>query len=254
MIKFFRKIRQKLLSENKFSQYLKYAIGEIALLVIGILIALSINNWNEKRKENQLWENYKDNLRVEIESNFSETIRLLDWHQQKHDYGELIVKTLAEDMIVGDQDTLFAAVELFGWLYSPPGYVQDVWGELYSTGNINLIKNDRLRSKLTVLYRKLNQYRINSEEMNSYILGYRRIVTRYVPATIRMDFVHYTDERIYRGGFKDYPDMEKLFSNLRKQEELQGYLADIMMTNTGLITTYLDQVLPLFEEILKELN
>src|SRR6056297_2485873 len=49
MIKFFRKIRQKMLSENKFSKYLIYAIGEIILVVIGILIALQINNWNENR-------------------------------------------------------------------------------------------------------------------------------------------------------------------------------------------------------------
>lgn len=50
MIKFFRRIRKQLLSENKFSKYLFYAIGEIVLVVIGILIALSINNWNEGRK------------------------------------------------------------------------------------------------------------------------------------------------------------------------------------------------------------
>lgn len=49
MIKFFRKIRQKLLSENNFNKYLVYAIGEIVLVVIGILIALQINNWNQKR-------------------------------------------------------------------------------------------------------------------------------------------------------------------------------------------------------------
>lgn len=59
MIKFFRRIRQNLLSENlpsgqagKFSKYMLYAIGEIVLVVIGILIALSINNWNEERKSN----------------------------------------------------------------------------------------------------------------------------------------------------------------------------------------------------------
>jgi hypothetical protein len=51
MIKFFRKIRQKLLSENKIGKYLTYAIGEIVLVVIGILIALQINNWNENRKQ-----------------------------------------------------------------------------------------------------------------------------------------------------------------------------------------------------------
>ena len=50
MIKFFRKIRQDLLSKGKTGKYLKYAIGEIILVVIGILIALQINNWNEDRK------------------------------------------------------------------------------------------------------------------------------------------------------------------------------------------------------------
>jgi len=51
MIKFFRKIRQRLLSQNKFSRYLLYAIGEIILVVIGILIALNVNNLNESRKK-----------------------------------------------------------------------------------------------------------------------------------------------------------------------------------------------------------
>jgi sensor domain CHASE-containing protein len=51
MIKFFRKIRQKMLTENKFSKYLLYAIGEIILVVIGILIAIQLNNLNENRKE-----------------------------------------------------------------------------------------------------------------------------------------------------------------------------------------------------------
>ncbi len=54
MIKFFRRIRQDLLSSNKTSQYFKYAIGEIVLVVIGILIALQINNWNEENKINKI--------------------------------------------------------------------------------------------------------------------------------------------------------------------------------------------------------
>ena len=53
MIKFFRHIRFKHMSQNQTSRYLKYAIGEIILVVIGILIALSINNWNEDRKARQ---------------------------------------------------------------------------------------------------------------------------------------------------------------------------------------------------------
>ena len=51
MINFFKKIRKKLLSKNKFSSYIIYAVGEIILVVVGILIALQINNWNENRKQ-----------------------------------------------------------------------------------------------------------------------------------------------------------------------------------------------------------
>ncbi|MBT8252612.1 MAG: hypothetical protein KJN68_01480, partial [Bacteroidia bacterium] len=71
MIKFFRKIRYRLMETGNTSKYLKYAIGEILLVVIGILIALQINNWNEsqkmERKEQilltQLKQEFEDNLR-----------------------------------------------------------------------------------------------------------------------------------------------------------------------------------------------
>ncbi len=66
MIKFFRKIRQQLLVQNKVSRYLLYALGEIVLVVLGILIALSINNWNEERK------------------NFSKGNKLFEQHQIEH--------------------------------------------------------------------------------------------------------------------------------------------------------------------------
>jgi hypothetical protein len=59
MIKFFRKIRNTMLNENKFSRYTFYALGEIILVVIGILIALQINNWNEQRIENNQLNYYR---------------------------------------------------------------------------------------------------------------------------------------------------------------------------------------------------
>ncbi|MGB5417519.1 DUF6090 family protein [Algibacter sp.] len=62
MIKFFRHIRQQLLSENKTGKYFKYAIGEIVLVVIGILIALQINNWNENRIKNKEVKTFLNNL------------------------------------------------------------------------------------------------------------------------------------------------------------------------------------------------
>ena len=81
MIKFFRKIRQKLLTENKFSKYLLYAIGEIVLVVIGILIALQINNWNEERKKLETENSLIKSLNQEFKNNLNNldsTISLID--------------------------------------------------------------------------------------------------------------------------------------------------------------------------------
>ena len=58
MINFFRHIRKDLMEKNKTGKYLKYAFGEIILVVIGILIALQINNWNEDRKTNSIKQSY----------------------------------------------------------------------------------------------------------------------------------------------------------------------------------------------------
>ena len=67
MIKFFRKIRYDLMGKNKTRKYFRYAIGEIILVVIGILIALQINNWNEKRKLNNLKQNYYQQILTDLE-------------------------------------------------------------------------------------------------------------------------------------------------------------------------------------------
>ncbi len=66
MIKFFRKIRQDLLSKGKTGKYLKYAIGEIVLVVIGILIALQINNANENRKINETKKEYYRQILLDL--------------------------------------------------------------------------------------------------------------------------------------------------------------------------------------------
>ena len=77
MIKFFRKIRQNLLMENKTGKYFKYAIGEIVLVVIGILIALSINNWNEKRKDNKISEEYLVGITNDIKKDLEQIDNIL---------------------------------------------------------------------------------------------------------------------------------------------------------------------------------
>lgn len=83
MIKFFRRIRQKLLSENKFSKYLLYSIGEIVLVVIGILIALGINNWNEDRQKANQLKQYRTRLITELNADLN-TLNQLEHLMTSH--------------------------------------------------------------------------------------------------------------------------------------------------------------------------
>jgi len=83
MIKFFRRIRQQLISENKTGKYLKYAIGEIVLVVIGILIALQINNWNEKRQNRLKVDNLLLKIQKNLKSDLAEINAITTWYATK---------------------------------------------------------------------------------------------------------------------------------------------------------------------------
>ena len=144
MIKFFRKIRQNLLSEGKTGKYFKYAIGEIILVVIGILIALQINNWNEQRKDRtkelivlkQLQEDYQANL-IQLEEKMATREKIIisavalleafDYPQRAN--RDSIIKKIA---IIGNDPT-----------FDP------IQNDLNSAENIRLIRNVKLSRLLS---------------------------------------------------------------------------------------------------------
>lgn len=148
MIKFFRKIRQNLIMENKTSKYIKYAIGEIVLVMIGILLALQVNNWNEQRKlnneEQHLLEDLHSEFNVNLENlktnmlinqnNQKATIDLLDMIQQK----EMKENT-------NKLDSLFMVIFSYGSFNTTSG----VLNEIINSGKLRVIKDATLRNNLT---------------------------------------------------------------------------------------------------------
>ena len=80
MIKFFRKIRQNLLTESKFGKYILYAIGEIILVFIGIFMALQLNNWNEDKKIQESLDISLTMLKNEIKTNAKKIDDVKDYH------------------------------------------------------------------------------------------------------------------------------------------------------------------------------
>lgn len=102
MIKFFRKIRQELLTENKFSKYMLYAVGEIILVVIGIMIALQINGLNESRKDRIKERIILNDLAKNIEINIQTFQNDIDFLQQWNHSSEIILRTLKNKLDYSD--------------------------------------------------------------------------------------------------------------------------------------------------------
>lgn len=157
MIKFFRKIRQKALTKNKFGKYLTYAIGEIILVVIGILIALSINNWNENRKdsieEKAILESLLENLKL---SKIQSELLINEEKRLKKDLIEILGiasnDNKTNSKIISDS-TFKNAV----WDLQSDMPTFNAYNNLKSTNKMSLIKNKKINEKFTELEFRLNK-------------------------------------------------------------------------------------------------
>jgi len=146
MINFFRKIRKQLADDNKPLKYMRYAIGEIVLVVVGILIALSINNWNEERKDIILERYYLESLIEELEKNIQTTLLDKKFNEFQYNNAKLILAA-CNNKFTGNSEALAVAIEHTGWV-KVPSFVRNVWNELKSYGEIFLLNLPGSRTDL----------------------------------------------------------------------------------------------------------
>ncbi len=145
MINFFRKIRQKLLSENKLSKYLLYAIGEIVLVVIGILIALQINNWNENRKDKQK----EQELLLQLQSEFQSNLEQLE---QKIALRNTMLRAsfkLLDYIDYPAKRNNDSILKNLGYTLLSPTF-DPIVNDINSSGRIQLIQSTELKRKLSL--------------------------------------------------------------------------------------------------------
>ena len=171
MIKFFRKIRQSLLTENRYSKYLLYAIGEIVLVVIGILIAVSINNWNEQRQLLIKEQQYLYNLRKDLISdslaisegvlNKRRTVENLEWLLTTDRQMDIPIETLVDRLGFG----------YFGYSLN-----DETYKKMINAGVTSLNSNPDIFEKINHYYTRTATYFDSSREWdreaNLEIAGY----------------------------------------------------------------------------------
>lgn len=160
MIKFFNKIRKQLINENQTGRYLKYAVGEIILVMIGILLALQVSNWNNNR------ELKKEELKVlkSLLKEFNENLNNFDRAYKFHLNRKKGIETmLASNLRELSLDSLRSLNRSIGTNYTFNPF-QGIYNSVINSGKIELISNDSLKLKIARFQDLLNDYR--EEETN----------------------------------------------------------------------------------------
>ena len=206
MIKFFRNIRRNLMETGKIGRYLKYAIGEILLVVIGILIALQFNNQNEKRKsENEVF-TIMDKLENDLLYNFNESTRILEFYKEQD---KICKQVLFDDLTIEDyRKNDLISIVIANWFALQP-----------KTENLTLLlDNQKIAPKnLTPIINaakllKDREYHVNQdwENLNENIQHNMEELTRHV-SLIRLDSVSKQKRFEYMLTNEDYKKRVELY-------------------------------------------
>ncbi|MGB5171664.1 MAG: DUF6090 family protein [Eudoraea sp.] len=249
MIKFFRKIRQQLLTENKFSKYLLYAIGEIVLVVIGILIALQINNWNQKKllvkKEIEVLKTFENQFKEDLK----EFDQGLMFYRGAKNSIEIIINHLENNIPYNDSlgQHFFISTRIYG----ESDLDDNVFENLKSVG-VDLISNEYIRKIIIELYEDDDKW------INDFENDYQKFLLNASQNIFNTRFKDF-----WNGDYKDLTyslgemipvDFERLRTDqeylyfIRTQKNLIGWLTEKPLEETKL------KVIVLSEDLKKEIK
>ena len=233
MLRFFRQIRQRYLTENRFSKYLLYAVGEILLVVIGILIALQIDNWNEARKariqEIKIYKEIHNDLQVTL----GEIKHDMESHQNLLKSTQYLIDHIAGQRPYSDS-VLPALFNTLGDLQVVP---KSSGFEALNSIGLDLLSNDSVRIKITDIY-QLRLKRVveagwretPSRDLNAIIQPY---IDKYVRNDIEAGRVRNVDYLL--DSMAMYPTKINNYEAFLKDDAMFGALSKSLFQRSGKI-------------------
>jgi len=234
MIKFFRHIRKSHLMENKTGKYFKYAIGEIILVVIGILIALSINNWNEAKKSKEKERQILTEIISDLNYSLIDFDRVINKRANNLNRTVHSIKTLIEVIETNQEyhDSLgyyFRAANA----YSMVDFKISGYESLISIGT-DLIEEPKIRSGIGEFYSStISNIKGEFEEVHmdfySYMIDYYRKYFTTVLDSENIDFLKPNDFEFLKKE-KEYLQSLRAFLSVNI-----GYLDELNIANTKAI-------------------
>ena len=216
MIKFFRNIRLKLAAENKAVSYLRYAIGEIVLVVIGILIALQINNWNQNRIER----NEENDIIAKLHKDFKENKKsiqgfIITNKDEMSAQMELmsLIGASKEELSKHNLDSLFYVSFGANELY----FADNTLKNIMNSGQLNLLKNEDI-NELLYEWNVLSEIRqIRMDKLDNWV---NDKFIPYLISKISFKEMDTNDKLKWSGKSKVKPEYFSLFQEV----EFENYL------------------------------
>ncbi len=220
MINFFRKIRKKFADDNKLLKYARYAIGEIVLVVIGILLALQINNWNEVRKNRSLEQIFLRSLLVEMKVNYENLNVAMSYHSKSRNAAKRMIKIYNGHYVFKNYQELDSVLSLLQWAWtfdSEMGALKSI----KTSGLFNSIQNESLR----ILISSYEDLSYDAAEESKIIQNL--IIDKYIPRVNQYVSLHqrlqYLGKDYHVGESRFKPDYDGLLED-RSIESLIAYI------------------------------
>ncbi len=248
MIKFFRKIRQNLISEKKFRDYLLYAIGEIVLVVIGILIALTINNNNQNRITREKEQVYLAGLQNEFQTSRFKLQELIKVNRQNFEGAKKIVEYISDEELQPTEKTfsqLLYNTFAFDVVFNPNN---SLLNEMINSGSLKDISNAELRRQLTNWISTLDDI---SKQENDLVIQREKILDmfRRNENSIRTIF----DLAEVSANEIDVPERKNNTSNLKllKSREFENNILMFILTCRATEITHYNPLMQDLDSILR---
>jgi len=242
MIKFFRKIRQNLLSEGKTGSYIKYAIGEIILVVIGILIALQINNYNEVQKQRAKEIQFLKNLKADLFLEANELERYIGIRESMVNSAQIILEYFNGKPV--DNIQLFNYHNFNVEIWQAFQRINNTFLELVNSGNLTIISNDSIKNGL-----------LNLDLIYKKILSDREHLKHDYEQYLYEPFFQNVDLDPLAQSYGYFMNNGKFAENLElSREELDGLLKNKVFKNGFVLSIFTNSIILGDYQRMKELN
>lgn len=245
MIKFFRNIRKALLSENKFNKYLIYAIGEIILVVIGILIALQINNWNETNKRDNEAKKLLASIKTDLAADIEHIQQFLNVFEEEQASLEQQSQYLSSPDFPLDSLVDFAQSQINLYVYTFPGFSSSAYNSAKSSGKIEILEAN--------LKRELFEHYLVQEAISSSFETYTNIHIEETRQLINQYPISFPFNYVKGGQINELMwsnvDQKQLSLSLSSWGSSKLNLYRIIMEGLTAISTKTKSTLELIEDI-----